>query len=109
MLERLEMEAEYKGKTKLNGWDCHGWVVTLYYGDEEMTTPYYTGLLIQDVELSDVMNSLFLDADVRHYSSFEEWARDYGYDTDSRSAERTYKACLKNYDDLRGLLGDDYD
>jgi len=27
--------------------------------------------------------------------SFEEWCDDYGYDSDSRSAEATYRACRK--------------
>jgi hypothetical protein len=32
-----------------------------------------------------------------------------GYDSDSRKAEKTYKACEKIAKDLRRLLGDDFD
>ena len=39
--------------------------------------------------------------------SFEDWAGDYGYDADSRSAERTYRAIGSQVDDLRRLLGED--
>lgn len=40
----------------------------------------------------DVVSSLLLDADVCG-RSFEEWASDFGYDTDSRQAEKIYRAC----------------
>lgn len=36
---------------------------------------------------------------------FEEWASEYGYDTDSRKAEKTYEACRTEYYNLRKLLG----
>jgi hypothetical protein len=39
--------------------------------------------------------------------SFEEWASDFGYDTDSRSAEATYNACKREADDLADLLETD--
>lgn len=43
----------------------------------------------------DVIYSLLIDSEVLDYSSFEEWARGFGYDEDSRDAEKTYNACLK--------------
>lgn len=43
----------------------------------------------------DVIYSLLMDAEVLHYSEFEEWAGDFGYDPDSRSDEKIYQACLK--------------
>lgn len=41
----------------------------------------------------DVIHSLLMDGDVNG-QSFEEWASNYGYDTDSRKAEQSYRACL---------------
>jgi hypothetical protein len=41
----------------------------------------------------DVVYSLLTDGDVNG-RSFEEWASDFGYDTDSRKAEQSYRACL---------------
>ncbi len=38
--------------------------------------------------------------------SFEEFCSDYGYDTDSRSAERTYNAVRQQAEDLQRLYSD---
>ncbi len=42
----------------------------------------------------DVLHSLVLDAATIDCRDFEEWASEFGYDTDSRRAEATYRACL---------------
>lgn len=43
---------------------------------------------------ADVLYCLLSDAQASDAGSFEEWAGDLGYDTDSRAAERVYKACM---------------
>lgn len=45
--------------------------------------------------LDEVLYSLLMDADVLNYATFEEWAGEFGYEEDSRSAEKVYQACLK--------------
>ena len=42
--------------------------------------------------LVDVMHSLVMDSSC-DLDSFESFCSDFGYDTDSRSAKKTYKAC----------------
>jgi hypothetical protein len=37
--------------------------------------------------------------------TFEDFCREYGYDTDSRRAERTYKGCVKEYNAIVRLFG----
>lgn len=54
----------------------------------------------------DVFSSLAMDSGVLDAGSFENWAADYGYDTDSRAAEATYRACLDIALKLRAALGD---
>lgn len=54
----------------------------------------------------DVIYSLVRDADVLDCGTFEEWASDLGYDTDSRKAEATYRACLEIALKLRNGLGE---
>lgn len=45
-------------------------------------------------KLADVVHSLLSDgAAFFDGQSFEQWAGDFGYDTDSRKAEETYRAC----------------
>jgi len=55
----------------------------------------------------DVLSSLLMDAGAIDSGSFEEWARDTGYDTDSRKAESAYRACMATAVALRAALGND--
>lgn len=55
---------------------------------------------------ADVLQSLVMDSEgVDEVDTFEEWADHYGYDTDSRKAEKIYEACRKIARDLRRVLG----
>ncbi len=38
--------------------------------------------------------------------TFENFCGDFGYDEDSRSAEKTYNACIKEYEAVQRLFGD---
>ncbi len=54
----------------------------------------------------DVLDCLASDAaGVENARSFEYWAGDYGYDTDSRKAYRIYLACEREVKNLERLLG----
>lgn len=44
-------------------------------------------------DLLDVVHCLLLDSAVLEFSDFEEWANEYGYNTDSRKAEEIYERC----------------
>jgi hypothetical protein len=57
--------------------------------------------------IGDVLQSLAMDAAVLNYASFEDWAADHGYDSDSRTAESTYRECLAIALAFRAGLGDD--
>jgi hypothetical protein len=57
-------------------------------------------------ELRDVLYCLVQDSEVLDYATFEDWAAGGGYDTDSRTAERTYRACLEIALQLRALIGE---
>lgn len=52
----------------------------------------------------EVLDCLRMDAN-SEFNSFEEWASDYGYSTDSRAAERTYEACKRQRATLYAWLG----
>lgn len=58
-------------------------------------------------DLPDVLYSLSSDAGVIDAGGFEEWASEFGYDTDSRKAEAIYRACLETALKMRAALGDD--
>lgn len=56
--------------------------------------------------LRDVMSALLSDASAIDHGDFESWASNLGYDTDSRKAETTYRACVDIGLKLRASLGD---
>lgn len=56
-------------------------------------------------ELSDVLYCLVVDSSAIGYRSFEDWAAEYGYDSDSRKAESIYKVCLETGLTLRAVMG----
>lgn len=57
--------------------------------------------------LADVLDCLASDANGYDNSrNFEDWASDYGYDTDSRKAEATYRIVAEQAKGLRYFLGD---
>ena len=53
---------------------------------------------------ADVLHSIVLDHSAAD-QSFEDWAADYGYNADSRSAEATYYACVKQSRKARAFFG----
>ena len=53
----------------------------------------------------DVMNCLISDSSSVQGRSFEDWASDMGYDTDSRKAERTYDIIVRQSKNLKLFLG----
>ena len=55
----------------------------------------------------DVLYSLTMDSDVLDAGGFEEWAANFGFDTDSRRAESIYRACLETALQMRAGLGND--
>lgn len=58
---------------------------------------------------ADVLASLCSDAmSVACGQSFEEFCGEFGYDTDSRKAETTYRTCQETALRLRGFLSDHY-
>ena len=56
--------------------------------------------------LADVLDCMAGEsAGVENARDFADWCGEYGYDTDSRKVERTFKACQQQAADLKRLLG----
>lgn len=55
----------------------------------------------------DVFHSLLIDSDVLESGGFEDWASNYGYDTDSRKAEKMFRACIEIALKLQAGIGAD--
>lgn len=56
--------------------------------------------------MADVIWSLVGDSAVLNYSTFEDWASELGYESDSRKAEGIYRSCLEIALRLRNAIGD---
>lgn len=57
-------------------------------------------------DAADVLHSLLLDGSAIDAGGFEDWAGDYGYDEDSRKAEKMYRECVDTGLKLRNTFGD---
>jgi hypothetical protein len=90
--------------------DSNWYTVTLKRKRRTLTVPFGMGpALTSEPDAADVMNCLVSDAaSYENAGSFEEWAGEFGYDTESRKAEQTYNLIGKQAADLRRFLGDDY-
>jgi hypothetical protein len=110
---RVKISSKYGGAKVPEGWTpgTHPWLVTLRYRGRSLTTPFFQGPAIEhEPTPADVLYCLLADVSgFENARSFEDWCGDYGYDTDSRKAEKTWKAIEKQVPKLRRLLGDDFD
>lgn len=60
-------------------------------------------------KLSQALESLAMDIScLTDYQSFEAWAQEFGYDTDSRAAEKIYNACKDELARLTEAFGPDF-
>lgn len=112
----LQYTISYVGKTQRDGWECDMWRATL--GNEVFE--YFTGLGLRrgpkgqrcpfppgttgaadwnrrflrpvTPHIADVLYSVLSDTEAIEMS-FLDWCDTFGFDTDSRKAERIYHAC----------------
>lgn len=115
-MKNLKMDVTYGVKTdwnKLDEWQqkAHPYTVTLKYDRKQMTTAFFMGpALSHEPTLEDVMPCLLMDYySYQNNTDFEDFCNEFGYDSDSRKAESTYKAVCKNGKKLENLFGFDID
>lgn len=93
-----------------NRWDHKVWRVVLRTRGRRMQVQYYTGATHGKPTAQDVLECLVSDAlTVDNTDGFEDWSAELGYDSDSRSAEATYRAAQRQTERLSRFLGDRYD
>lgn len=113
--KRVRAEVLYTGESPPDeSWKAEGWKVTLKYRGRQLTVPFYTGsawtMEGREPTPADVLSCLCSDSSGYEGSqSFEEWASEYGYDTDSRKAEHIYRQVKEQSVKVRRLLGQDFD
>jgi len=87
------------------------WTVQLRYQGRRYTFPFWTGKgWDKGPATFDAAHCVLSDANgFEHSRCFEDWASEYGYDSDSRKAERIYRASERVHANVKRLLGDDFD
>ena len=87
--------------------NMNNWKVTLKRPRHSLTVYFSKGYGHHGAEPQavEVLSCLADDAAGVEYTNFEGWCSDYGYDTDSRKAEKTFKACKHSAARLQSFLG----
>ncbi len=85
--------------------------VRLTYQHRAMTTPFFMGPALEhEPTAEEVLEALLSDASTFESTrSFEEWAAELGFDSDSRKAARIYRLTKMQTDKLKRLLSTDYE
>lgn len=107
----IEFQYKYLGfvdGAEKSGWSGDQWEVTGQEGRFNMCLFYGVGhrVCFWDAPSANnvtalivppsAMDTLYhIKMDDPHYMPFEEWCATFGYDEDSRKAEKTYNACVK--------------
>jgi len=83
------------------------WKVTLKRPGKQMTLFFSMGpALTNEPTAEEVLECLAMDSYTAEDETFEEWCGNYGYDTDSRKAERCYNATMNQAGKLVRFLGE---
>jgi len=100
---KITMDSEFvpwsKSRNKGEKTRSLNWKVRLYRGREKIPS-------VTEREPLPFLEADF-NAGALNYPDFESWASEFGYDTDSRKAERTYRADVETGIKLRYALGED--
>lgn len=106
----ITAEAKWTEKPAWADFGANWYKVTLRNGNRKMTVPFGMGeALTREPTAEEVLDVLISDSSgADNARSFEEWADEFGLDTDSRKAHRSWKQVCEHRDSLILFLGDDY-
>jgi len=108
---KLQAEFDIPFNTKRDDWPCVGWRVR--FSKVNKTGPvgpivefeHFTGTgIYKDAAVArrsappdpvEILHCIAMDGRAVD-QTFEDWACEFGYDPDSRKAEKIYKACIDN-------------
>lgn len=107
---KIRIKIDYADSNKnVPDWkDANHYKITLKKGNKTLSTYFSQGYgITEEPTTEDVLNALASDSSgIENARSFEDWASEYGFDTNSRKAERIFHICEKQADKLKNFLGD---
>jgi hypothetical protein len=68
---------------------------------------FSVNILVKPPKLKEILHCLFLDSEASD-ECFEDWAINFGYDSDSIKAKKVYDSCIESYHKLKKALGPNY-
>jgi hypothetical protein len=104
---KLDVEGVDTRPDGLMGDSAYHFKCTLKMAAKRMTVYFSHGrAIVGDPTTEDVLNCLLADCNGFDYiTGFEDWCSNYGYDSDSRTAEKIYKAVVHQSKRLGQFLG----
>ncbi len=108
----IKITSQYGGVDTPDDWPrgTHPYKVTLRFQKRQLTVPFFMGPANEkEPTVADVLYCLAIDARAGEDDSFADFCSNMGYDTDSRKAMDTWKACVTMAPRLRRFLGDSFD
>lgn len=115
--KNFEVKASYKG-TKRADWNSenfnnHMVTVTNADTDQKITFEFWASIANPELKTDyDVLNAFycFVSDAVSGSQDFENFCSEFGYNSDSRQAEKIHKKCKKSLEKLKKIYdGDIYD
>lgn len=104
------VEGARKPPTDTSWKPARSWTVTLVRAATyKFVVDFYGGAAATAPSAADVLASVVSDAAGVEERTFEEWADDFGIDTDSRRGEKIYNACKALAPEVRAFLGEHFD
>lgn len=107
-VRNVKIEALSGAAEKSNPDMPNNWRVKLTMHNQSFSCDFYGGSAVTKVSAADVISSLCSDARAGE-QTFEEFCSEFGYDTDSRKARNTWKACKYTSARFRAFLGNFFD
>lgn len=107
----VKCEAQYGGVELPEEWPrgSHPYKVVLKFGKRRLTVPFFMGAChSKEPTAADVLSCIVSDARAGDMT-FEEFCEEFGYDSDSRKAEKVYAACKAIEPRVRRFLGVDFE
>jgi hypothetical protein len=114
--KNFTVKANYKGDKKASwgdNWNNHLVTVTNTDNKKRCTFEFWSSIANPELnEEYDILNSFytFVSDAVGSDQTFENFCGEYGYNEDSREAEKIYRKCQKSLEKLKRIYdGDIYD
>jgi isopropylmalate/homocitrate/citramalate synthase len=115
--KQFEIKASYKGDKKwnddTNNWNNHMIKVTNTETKQSIAFEFWSSIvkpeITEEKEVLFAFECLILDS-IAGDKYFEDFCSEFGYDTDSRKAEKIHKKCIKQLEKLKKIYdGDIYE